>query len=120
VAHVDDADPMLGGPGQDGPDVSPVEGEEVTDARALERKGNELSRVGGVHLVDCNGQSWSRPQARRPAFQAAGAKARVARGGWHLSMPDDDRRVPQRRHQRPQGARPSGTSDAPDMAGTVH
>jgi hypothetical protein len=35
-------------------------------------------------------------------------------------MPDDDRRDPQRRHQRPKGARPSGTSDAPDMAGTVH
>jgi hypothetical protein len=30
-----------------------------------------------------------------------------------LSMPGDDRRGPQ-------GARPSGTSDAPDMAGTVH
>ena len=35
-------------------------------------------------------------------------------------MSDEARRDPRRSHQHPQGARLSGTSDAPDPAGTVH
>src|SRR5438105_6856065 len=35
-------------------------------------------------------------------------------------MSDEARRDPRRSHQRPQGARLSGTSDAPDPAGKVH
>ena len=85
-------------------------------------------------LVDCNGRMLSRPKARRPAFQAAGAnpphethgfrrdpgKARVARGGTHPEMRDEPRRAPQRGLQRPQVARPSGAPDAQYSAVTVH
>src|SRR6266542_61524 len=53
-------------------------------------------------LVDCNGRMGTRPQARRPASQAAGAKARVAQRRPHLKMGEEERRGPQRTHQSPQ------------------
>ena len=71
-------------------------------------------------LVDCNGRMWSRPKARRPSSQAAGAKDGVAQRGAHLKMGDEARRGPRRRHQHPQGARPSGAADALHSAVTVH
>src|SRR5215510_15793595 len=52
-------------------------------------------------LVDCNGRRWSRPQARRPAFQVVGGlgvpakpawwggKDGVAQRGAHLSIGDE-------------------------------
>src|SRR5437868_4924298 len=73
-----------------------------------------LSLVAGI------GQIWSRPEAQRPAFQAAGGKDGVAQRGAHLQMGDEARRGPRRSHQRPKGARPSGTSDAQDLAGNDH
>jgi hypothetical protein len=71
-----------------------------------------------VRLVDCNGRMWSRPTARRPASQAAGARDGVAQRGAHLKMGDEARRAPRRRHQRPEGARPRPGSASPNAART--
>ena len=51
VAHVDDADAVLGGAGEDRPDVTAVEGEEVAGARALQRERDQLAGVARVTVT---------------------------------------------------------------------
>ena len=46
VAHVDDANVVLGRAGQDRPDVAAVESEEMADAGVLERERDQLPGVG--------------------------------------------------------------------------
>src|SRR5665213_4081927 len=48
MAHVDDADAMLGGPGQDRPDVTAVESKEVASPSAFQRQGDQPTGVNGI------------------------------------------------------------------------
>src|SRR6185312_6926906 len=45
VPHIDDSNAVLFGPDEDRPDMPAVEGEEMRDARALERERHQLSGV---------------------------------------------------------------------------
>src|SRR5207237_10581777 len=71
VAHVDDADAVLGRAGEDGPDVAAVQGEEVSGAGALERQRDELARVAGVSHASRPGRPATDPW--RPCDSSSGS-----------------------------------------------
>src|SRR5579872_6358747 len=63
---------------------------------------------GNARLVDCNGQSWSRPKARRPASLTAGAKEALA---VSFALPFGDLVDAHRRRQQKRDVRARGDRD---------